>query len=272
MILLSQMGRLAAKTSACDSAVSPKKGGKDKDECHAKNPALCPVHGVKSDSDAETARKDEGYWQDRLDRVSARRDPEWIERDRKFLEAVEKHDKDTVREIMRQRAKEAFKDAYFKDGRGNPVEMYHGTRAEFTVFKLPRRRQKQKEFVGGIFFCTKNRRGELANYYAGDKGRILNCFLNITKPKETTPEGRYDVSRERYDGIVTRFDEDSEVSYYDYETDRLRTHHNKKGEIIEIVAFKPSQIKLSDDITYGDDGKPVPPSKRFDFNNPDMRY
>ena len=38
------------------------------------------------------------------------------------------------------------------------------------------------------------------------------------------------------------------------------------------VAFINSQIKSADPVTYDDNGQPIPLSKRFDFNNPDIRY
>lgn len=40
----------------------------------------------------------------------------------------------------------------------------------------------------------------------------------------------------------------------------------------EAVVFEPSQIKLSDPVTYDDSGNVIPLSKRFSENNPDIRY
>lgn len=39
-----------------------------------------------------------------------------------------------------------------------------------------------------------------------------------------------------------------------------------------IIVFKPEQIKLSDPITYAEDGSVIPLSERFDPNNDDIRY
>jgi len=40
----------------------------------------------------------------------------------------------------------------------------------------------------------------------------------------------------------------------------------------EAVVFEPSQIKSSDPVTYGDDGKVIPLSERFDTTKADIRY
>lgn len=40
----------------------------------------------------------------------------------------------------------------------------------------------------------------------------------------------------------------------------------------EAVVFDPSQIKLSDSVTYDDNGKIIPPSQRFDSQKKDIRY
>lgn len=39
-----------------------------------------------------------------------------------------------------------------------------------------------------------------------------------------------------------------------------------------IIVFKPEQIKLSDPVTYAEDGSVIPLSERFDPNNDDIRY
>lgn len=41
---------------------------------------------------------------------------------------------------------------------------------------------------------------------------------------------------------------------------------------VEFVVFDPQQIKLSDPVTYDDEGNPIPLSERFNPNNPDIRY
>ena len=41
---------------------------------------------------------------------------------------------------------------------------------------------------------------------------------------------------------------------------------------ISWVALKPGQIKSAEPVTYDDDGKVIPLSKRFDMTNPDIRY
>lgn len=40
----------------------------------------------------------------------------------------------------------------------------------------------------------------------------------------------------------------------------------------DYIAFKPSQIKSADPITYDDDGNVIPLSRRFQMDNPDIRY
>lgn len=43
-------------------------------------------------------------------------------------------------------------------------------------------------------------------------------------------------------------------------------------KIIIIVVFNPNQIKSANPFTFDDNGQLIPLSRRFDFNNNDIRY
>lgn len=250
----------ASRLIAMDASTA---ASKKKDECHAEDPSKCRVHGKQFL--AKTDLKQKG--KDIPEKTDAEIDAE-------YLKAVKDGDTATVLRMFKQRARKAFAGTYFATKSGDPTELYHGTQRDFTAFKLPKVESEKKnpEWVGGIFFCTKKRYHECAGYYAQEKGKILKCFLNMSKPKETNPEGRYHVSREKYDGIVSRTDEPWEHKYWNYQTEKLESLKQDKGDIIEVIAFDPKQVKFADMVTYDDGGKPIPLSKRFDFTNPDMRY
>lgn len=57
-----------------------------------------------------------------------------------------------------------------------------------------------------------------------------------------------------------------------YDGLEIEDAESSAGKIVEFIVKNPSQIKSADPVTYDDTGKPIPLSKRFNPNNPDIRY
>lgn len=96
---------------------------------------------------------------------------------------------------------------------------------------------------------------EDANF--GGIGKDMGAYAN-KDANEVVEELRQKLIDEGYDGIIiknTRYD----ASVF--------------GDInTQYVVFNPEQIKLADPVTYDDNGNVIPLSKRFDMQNPDIRY
>ena len=91
----------------------------------------------------------------------------------------------------------------------------------------------------------------------------MPVFLDIRQPlvKSTVEKyGAKDIPSGS-DGIISTAWSDMERRYYDYTDEQAKTERVKKGDIVEIVAFEPTQIKSATN-NVG----------TFDQNNPDIRY
>ena len=148
------------------------------------------------------------------------------------------------------------------DENGEPRVVYHGTQEEFNAFDKDAVRERG-DGVKGFFFATAARRESVAGYYAQDGGSIMPVFLNLKRPlvRSTSETLEAPGIADGYDGIISTAASDAESRYYDYEQKRVATERLNKGDIVEIVAFEPSQIKSATD-NVG----------TFDGENPDIRY
>ena len=148
------------------------------------------------------------------------------------------------------------------DENGEPRVVYHGTQEEFNAFDKDAVRERG-DGVKGFFFAPAARRESVAGYYAQHGGSIMPVFLNLKRPlvRSTSENLEAPGIADGYDGIISTAASDSENRYYDYEQKRVATERLNKGDIVEIVAFEPSQIKSATD-NVG----------TFDGSNPDIRY
>lgn len=148
------------------------------------------------------------------------------------------------------------------DENGEPMVVYHGTQEEFNAFDKDAVRERG-DGVKGFFFAPAARRESVAGYYAQHGGSIMPVFLNLKRPlvRSTSENLEAKGIADGYDGIISTAASDSENRYYDYEQKRVATERLNKGDIVEIVAFEPSQIKSATD-NVG----------TFDGSNPDIRY
>lgn len=134
-----------------------------------------------------------------------------------------------------------FGDSKIVDEQGRPLVVYHGTQAEFNSFKPAKR---------GIYFANLKRKEEVAGYYAQDKGKILACYLKIENPFIGNPTEVYEIKEKKEnnekincDGLISINDFKKNNKFYNYQTDKLEEITLEIGDIVEIVAFEPKQIK-----------------------------
>lgn len=145
---------------------------------------------------------------------------------------------------------------------GTPRVFYHGTEAVFNEFDRSKSRR-------GFFFVTEKRKGSVASYYSqGKADGIKEVYLKIENPfYDYRPGGQWGKAKEngtinKYDGVIALANEEhSPQSYYNHETDTMGSEQLKKGDIIEVIVFNPTQIKSATD-NIG----------TFDESNSDIRY
>lgn len=210
--------------------------------------------------------------------------------DKMYMDAVKRRDMKTAMKLVLTAAKAAMPNTKVVDANGNPKIAYHQTNS--TIYRniedgrswdeLDWKEKsewddrddwedywKEKDFyefnrvnarttveLDGFFFSP-----EYDEYHGYGK-RTIAAFLDIKNPAtkdnynvdaSITDSGKNERIRmqsEGYDGVI--YDED--------------------GKIVEYIAFEPNQIKSAEPVTYDDQGNVIPLSKRFDFNNNDIRY
>lgn len=73
-----------------------------------------------------------------------------------------------------------FRDSKVKDSSGRLLVLYHGTKAEFTVFEKGHKRTRGRLNLGdGFYFATSKAHAE---NYIDSNGRIVRAYVNITNP------------------------------------------------------------------------------------------
>lgn len=172
---------------------------------------------------------------------------------------------------------EFFKDSKVVDADGNLLVMYHGTRAGFNTFDMNKSGQNYEgdwSAFGRGFYFTPNQ--EAANDFSsaaieGNSKNVKEVYLNITKPfyTETNYSETLSNLKEKYNIDNTTLNKgyrlieflnekgyDSTKVLQELGYDGVLDAYN--GKVEEAVAFKPNQIKntdntkptLSEDIRY----------------------
>lgn len=154
-----------------------------------------------------------------------------------------------------------FGDSKVVDASGNPLVVYHGTNAEFDVFDIGRAGQTDPGLVGvGIYLSPDQR---LAEGY-GDN--VIGAYASVTNPyvitDGTLPDGRSLL--DAHGGALT------EASAGSLNDEIRSSGHDgvifmMDGEISQVVAFDPTQIKsvnnrgtfdANDPVIYNQDQQP----------------
>ena len=166
--------------------------------------------------------------------------------------------------------KDWFGDSKVVDDKGEPVVMYHGTSADFDIFK-------DIEGRSGFYFTSDKK---FANSFAeGEGANVVPVYLSIKKPADLrrgVPKSVYkDLENQKYSRIVELtesdpkeiwnfFDGDSELANVlksaGYDGARLSEPAGRQ-EVFSWMAFKPTQIKSA----TGNKGT-------YSKTNPDIRY
>ncbi len=220
--------------------------------------------------------------------------PEQKKRDEEYMKAVESGDIETAQIMVDEAAKKAFSGSKIVKKNGTPKQLYHGTTAKFNTFK--------RGDIGAHFGTKKTAQTRVGR---GKNANLIPVYLNITNPIVCdTDYGDWHVGDRMIKDFVEKgilskkeainvlyFKEDYEDRYRrrsdGNETAILRSTLIDKGYDGMIypnfyeggsdmaksyIIFEPQQAKLSDPVTYDDDGKPIPLSDRFNPNSKDIRY
>lgn len=185
------------------------------------------------------------------------------EEDKAYMEAVKRGDMETAARMVREVAARAFPNTKVVDEDGLPQIVFHGSKSfgkgssnSRFIFKEDKI-GSQTDFgvLGkGFYFSAFD---DLASHH----GDITKVFLDIQKPYYATME-------EFWDGFDTAFNNESAAIKIREKIEAegcdgvVKNRGVRKKD--EIVAFKASQIKSADPVTYDDDGNVIPLSRRFD--------
>lgn len=197
------------------------------------------------------------------------------ESDQAYMDAVNKGDMETAQRMVDEEAK--------RHGYDTSTKLYHGTNAEFNVFK-----SGFGQYGEGVYFTYSK---DVAKDYARDyrdlsKGRVISVY---TKPLNTADwEDLGNVL-----GIEDIWDYFDHLDELDAESDitNLEYHPESIDALIEagfnsfiddgndgVVIFPTgeggisSMVKSADPVTYDDNGNVIPLSKRFTEMTDDIRY
>lgn len=153
-----------------------------------------------------------------------------------------------------------FKQSKAVDANGNPIVLYHGTKADITEFWTNLNIGRNK-FYGGELGAWFGSEADVANLFAEKKGSgasVYPVYLSLQKPyvfddyrefnrfvegRKSAAAVRRELQKEGYDGVIIR--------------DSITDTGTKRDDY---VAFKPEQIKS------------VFNTGTFDPKNPDIRY
>lgn len=132
--------------------------------------------------------------------------------------------------------KKWFGDSKVVDENGKPLVVYHGTNASFTEFDKGKMGQTDSGWYGRGFYFTPDKNFRFAEDAVRNRGgsaSVMPVYLKIENPAyglAHAEQGSDLVSsaKERgKDGLIIRYD----------------SGHEKAGQIAEIIAFYPTQIK-----------------------------
>lgn len=144
---------------------------------------------------------------------------------------------------------EYFRNSKIRDNQGRLLVCYHGSNKEFDEFKKEFI-HKRPDIIRGFYFSTSKRKGMLADPYVwkNGSGKVYSVYLNIENPYiEYRGKGLsnddYSTLSSNNDGLIALFNNETIDRWYDYDKDKVLSNKLYKGDIIEIVAFEPNQIK-----------------------------
>ena len=214
--------------------------------------------------------------------------------DQEYLDAIQNNDSKTVlRLVKNQRQIRGFRDQLFSGSLADRGNVYK--RAEQNGIWLSKDEQTAREYsiAGG------NQNGIIRNLSLSSKNPldirelgIQNNTDNIKRFLENKRVLLPDLYYQEFQKEMEREEQDTWFCYAiidgrDFKQDRALaikqieragfdsliikdTHYGSQSD--SYVAFKSNQVKLNKLVTVDDQSQIIPLSKRFDQNNPDIRY
>lgn len=164
-----------------------------------------------------------------------------------------------------------------KKNKYNIGPVFHGTTKMFNVFDIKKSGSYDRGLWGlGHYFTT---RLDIAISYAARQDeniRIIKAFISLKNP----------FFLKTGEDLITRMPDGTNVKTligYNLDGSKIKKialdggHDGviqilKDGRIGDLVVYFPWSIKLSDSVTYNDNGEIIPLSQRFDSNKNDIRY
>lgn len=167
--------------------------------------------------------------------------------DEDYLLAVRAGDMDAAQEMVDEAAKKT----------GYTVQAYHGTNANFNVFRSEK----------GRYFFSKSEDYAEAMMEERSGQRIVKAYLKMENPyREKLAEGEF--SDPSFEKPILDY---AEQNGYDSAIIEVDTDNELVADTFYVV-FSPEQIKSADPVTYDDNGKLIPISERFNPEKTDIRY
>jgi hypothetical protein len=189
-----------------------------------------------------------------------------------YMNAVKSDDKETAQRMVDEAAKAA---GYTVGPR------YHGSRSKKSFTKFDPKKRSDNSLGKGYYFTDVETHAE-----AYSKGIVVASYLRLKNPfvmdwrtdsgrRESEEAGKkagisimggywFNGNQQEntnklksagYDGVIAK----------QPESDSFLAHE-------ETVVFDPDQIKSADPVTYDNQKKPIPLSRRFDSSKKDIRY
>lgn len=210
------------------------------------------------------------------EQLEAKRQALLEDMDNDYKDAVNRGDTKAAQKMVDEEAKKA----------GYTIKAYHGTPIDgITVFDSSKIGSTTDDgiFGRGFYFSTDSM---TAGNYATANGKIMPVFLAVKNAWWANAHKDIgevadilDISQSaltvRKSGIshvvAPVLSQSAQFSSHLVERgyDAVVVQHGKNN--YEISVFDNKQIKSADPVTYDDDGKIIPLSKRFDTSNPDIR-
>ena len=167
--------------------------------------------------------------------------------DEDYMLAVRAGDMDAAQEMVDEAAKKT----------GYTVQAYHGTNAQFNVFRSEK----------GRYFFSKSEEYAEAMMEERSGQRIVKAYLKMENPyREKLAEGEF--SDPSFEKQILDY---AEQNGYDSAIIEVDTDNELVADTFYVV-FNTEQIKSADPVTYDDNGKLIPISERFDTGSKDIRY
>ena len=224
------------------------------------------------------------------------------ESDQAYLDAVERGDIETAREMVYEAADKALSKSKitmrglssFGKGENVLVIVYHATPAKFTVFDKAKIGSGNggANFGKGFYFSTSrsyvqeydSNIGEYFldirnpfDYHTLDKAYIVDMLEKSGYEYDKDFVESYDEENLWDDDLIDNFLGEALMGKNPYnEFSKMLQNAGFDGIIVdggdEIIAFDSNQIKSADPVTYDDNGNVIPLSERFNSKNNDIRY